>query len=287
MKVEVAMTRSGGPRAKGLGAELRKHRESLGWSTRRVVAELEISRATYNRIELGHRDVAPEDLSAMLLVLGVKGTERERLLALAREEPTRSWLETGDGVPQQVRSLVAYEGEATRITQVAMTLVPGLLQTAEYARAAVAAGGTTVPDPDARIATRLGRQMLLSRPKPPEYRVLLDESVLVRPMGGCQVMVDQLRRVQKVAEKPQVTMQVMPHKIGGHPGCDGPYILLEFVRRSPMIYIEAKEAGVFLEDVGDVEPFVEASKKLVDQALDPEKSRAFIARVIDEMERSS
>lgn len=280
------MMRSGGPRAKGLGAELRKHRESLGWSTRKMVAELEISRATYNRIELGYRDVSPEDLSAMLLVLGVKGPARERLLMLAREEASRSWLETGDGVPQQVRSLASYESDGRQIIDVAMILIPGLLQTPDYARATLAAGGATVTDPDSLIATRLGRQMVLSRPAPPEYTVLLDESVIVRPMGGYGVLVEQLRHVMKMAEKPHITVQVLPHSLGGHQGCDGPYTLLQFERRSPVVYIEAKRSGIFLEDVNDVEPFVVASKELAGQALGPEESRVFIARAIEKVERT-
>lgn len=278
--------RSGGPRAKGLGAELRKHRESLGWSTRKMVAELEISRATYNRIELGYRDVSPEDLSAMLLVLGVKGSARERLLMLAREEASRSWLETGDGVPQQIRSLVAYEGEALQITQVSMSLVPGLLQTADYARGTIAAGGTSITDPDALVATRLGRQMVLSKPAPPRFRVLLDESVLRRPIGGRGVLVEQLRQVQRMAEKANIIVQVMPHHLGGHPGCDGPFILLEFARRSPIVYIEAKRSGIFLEDINEVEAFVEAITNFGDQVLNSDDSRQFIDRAIRRLEET-
>jgi hypothetical protein len=245
-----------------------------------------MSRATYNRIELGQRDITPEDLSAVLLALGVKGDDRERLLALAREKSSLSWLETGNGLPQQIKSFVAYESEATKIVHLAMILVPGLMQTPEYARAAVASGGATVADPDALIATRLGRQVILTRTQPPKYHLMLDESVLFRPLGGSSVLLDQLRHIQKIGERPHITTQIIPRGIGGHHGCDGPYTTLEFERRSPVVYIEAKRSGIFLEDPDDVGPFLAANDELREQALSPDESSTFIADVINDMERS-
>jgi transcriptional regulator with XRE-family HTH domain len=273
-------------RARRLGAELRELRNRSGLSTRAVAQQLGWSASTLNRIENGGRNITTEDVSALLALYKVTGKDRDRLLELAREADHPGWWETTNSkLPTQLTALIGFEAEASRITYVDLLLVPGLLQIPEYIRALMTGFGVPKPISETLIATRLGRQAILSKPNPPEYLAIIDEAVLRRPIGGPQVMAAQMQHIITVSKRSNVTVQVIPFERCAHAGLDGSYVLLEFARAQPLVHLEHKRSGIFVDDPGDVDIFIETTKNLRETALNFPQSIEFIESIMHEYER--
>ncbi len=207
-------------------------------------------------------------------------------MGLAREADHPGWWELTDSkLPAQLTALIGFEAEAARITYVNLVLVPGLLQTPEYIRALMT--GFRMPNSrrETFIATRLGRQAILSKPNPPEHLAIIDEAVLRRPIGGPQVMAAQLRHIITVSQRSNITVKVIPFKHGAHVGLDGSYVLLEFTKAPPLVHLEHKRSGIFVDEPEDVNAFIEITKILQETALDSIESIEFIASITHEYER--
>jgi transcriptional regulator with XRE-family HTH domain len=215
---QMISTRHGTARIRSLAGELKDLRDQAGLNTREAAAKVGMSASTLNRLENGSRTIDPEEVSALLVAYGVTGVERERLLSLAREVNLPGWWETSGsgGLPKHLPALIGFEAEATMIVHVSMLLVPGLLQTADYIRGVMSGMGVRGPDLETRVATRLGRQAVLTRPQPPQYLAILDEAVLRRPVDGAHIMADQLRHIIECAQKPHVDVRVLPFSRGTH-----------------------------------------------------------------------
>jgi transcriptional regulator with XRE-family HTH domain len=273
-------------RARGLGAELRELRHNTGLSTRAVAARLDWSPSMLNRIENGQRTITTEDVSALLVLYEITGAERDRLLGLARDSTQPGWWETrAPGLPSQLTALIGFESQATHITDVQLALIPGLLQTPEYTRALMQGGGVPALEAETRVATRLGRQAVLSRPHPPEYLAIIDEASLRRPVGDEAVMAEQLRHVVRVAKRQNTTVQVIPYQQGAHPGLNGAYVILKFAKARTIVHLEHKRSSLFLDEPDDVKPFVAGVDTLREVALDPAQSAAFLDTVAAEYDR--
>ena len=272
-------------RARGLGADRRELRDAKKLTTREVAKHLGWSASTVSRTENGMRNISSEDVAALLVLYGVTGKERDRLLTLARESDQPGWWETQHpGLPSQLTALIGFESQATQIVDVELILVPGLLQTAEYARAMLNAASVPGLQAETRVATRLGRQALLSRPNPPEYLAIVDESVLRRPVGGKAVMAEQIRHMCRAAERPNVTLQVIPYDLGAHAGLSGSYVLLEFAKARTIVHLEHKRSSLFLDEPDDIAPFVATVDTLRNVALDPVRSIEFLKSLTVEYE---
>jgi transcriptional regulator with XRE-family HTH domain len=273
-------------RTRGLGAELRDLRANTGLSTRAVAQQLGWSASTLNRMETGQRAITAEDVSALLVVYGVTGPDRDRLLDAARDSDRPGWWETTHaGLPEKLPALIGFESQATQITDVSLVLIPGLLQTPEYTRAVMQACGVPPVDAETLVATRLGRQAVLSRPDPPEYLAILDEAALRRPVGGRAAMAEQLRHVTQATERSNVTVQLIPFDRGAHTGLDGPFVVLDFTMAQTVVHLEHKRASLFVDEANNVAPFVSAVDTLRGMALDPRRSAEFIASVAAEYDR--
>ncbi len=273
-------------RARGLGAELRDLRAGHGLTSRSVAAQLGWSPSTLSRLENGLRGISAEDVAALLVVYKVTGPERERLLSLAREVDRPGWWETGlPGLPSQLPALIGFESQARRIVDVSMLLVPGLLQTADYARAVMVDGGVAAHEVEARVVTRLGRQTVLSRSDPPELHVLLDEAVIRRPVGSADVMASQLRQLIAAGRRPTITVQVIPFGAGAHLGVHGSYVAFDFDKAPSIVHLEHLRSSLFVDEPDDVRPFLQAADTLAGQALDPIRSAEFLASAADGYER--
>lgn len=159
---------------------------------------------------------------------------------------------------------------------VELILVPGLLQTPEYARAVLAVAGIAGLQAETRVAARLGRQAPLSRPDSPEYLAITDESVLRRPVGGKAVMAEQIRQMARAAERPNVAIQVIPYDHGAHAGLSGFYVLLEFAKARTIVHLEHKRSSLFLDEPDDIAPFVATVDTPRNVALDPIDSIEFL-----------
>jgi len=267
-------------RTRALANELRELRRAAGLTTRQAADRLEISSASLNRNELGTRMPAPEEVSALMVIYGVTGVAKERVLALARSANPAGWWETGgNALPKQLPTLITFESQATQIAHFEPLLVPGLLQTHAYMRAVREASG--VPDAEAEVAARAGRQTVLTRKQPPRYLAIIDEAAVRRPFGGRRVMAEQLRRIVEVAELPNVTVQVIPFSRGGYP-LHGPYVLLQFEKAPAIVHLEHKQASGFLDQPEDTAPFQPLTDTLRAVALEPADTCEFLAAVAAE-----
>jgi transcriptional regulator with XRE-family HTH domain len=270
---------------RGLGGELRVLREERGLKLRRVANELGWPASKLSRIETGKLGIRAEDVASLLVVYGITGAERQRLLEMAQRTDEPGWLELTRGVSKEVRTLVHLETEATSIVNFEPLLVPGLMQTADYARALMKAGGLTDAEAEQRVAARLARQAILSRDEPPKLRLIIDEMVLRRPLGGPRVMARQLRHLVDTVQAPNVTVRVVPFAVGAHTGLDGSFVIMDFARHNAVVNLEHKLSSVFLERPDEVALFRREADRLEALSLSPDESLDFVARVATEHDR--
>lgn len=277
----------GGVGERGLGMELRYYREKSGMSCAQVGAVLGWSANTISRLERGLRpETTAEEVSAILAAVGVTGADRDRLMRMAKGYREQGWWEGNKAnLTDQARTYLKFEARATRIIDVEPLLVPGLLQTADYCRALMAAFGVEVREIEGRIARRLGRQAILTRPDPPEFVFVVSELMLCQPVGGAGVMARQVRRIIEDAERPGVSVLVIPTRVAAHPGLRGPYAVLEFADEPTVVFIEGRMSGMFPEDPVEIEAYRLAAERLADLTLGDQESLRLLHAIAEDLER--
>jgi transcriptional regulator with XRE-family HTH domain len=275
-------TRTPTNRRRRLGAELRRLREASGLTIDRVAEALECSQSKVSRIETGQVSATPRDVRDMLELYRVDPARREAMVQIAREARQRGWWHKFVDVPDGVPAYVGLETAATSIDIYMSLIVPALLQTADYAKAIIGAVRPDLPraEIDRRVELRMSRQALLDRDDPPELRVLLEEAVLQRPVGGPAVMAAQLRRLLEDAERPAVTLQVLPTATGAHAGMDGPFTIFGFPAPAEpdVVALDSAADALYLEGPEDLRRYRRVFERLLPAALPPGESAAFIAR---------
>jgi hypothetical protein len=248
----------------------------------RVAEALECSQSKVSRIETGQVSATPRDVRDMLALYRVEEAQREAMVQIAREARQRGWWQKFVDVPDGVPAYVGLETAATSIDIYMSLIVPALLQTADYARAVIGAVRPDLPEHEIgrRVQLRMGRQALLDRDDPPAVRVLLDEAVLRRPVGGPEVMGEQLGRLLEDAARPAVTLRVLPLGIGAHAGMDGPFTIFGFPAPAEpdVVALDSAADALYLEGEEDVRRYRRVFERLQPVALPPAESAAFIAR---------
>lgn len=269
-------------KARGLGAELADLREQAGMTLREVAERLDWSAPTLCRIENGKRDSSPEEIAALLVVYKITGARNDRMVHMAKTIDQSGWWEImPEGLSRHLTALRAFEAEATRLTDVSMILVPGLLQTPEYTRAVVEASGAK--EIDDLVAIKVGRQAVLGRRKPPEMHAIIDEAVLRRPLGGPEIMAAQLRKLVREAARPHITIQVLCAP--AHRALTGSYYTLEFPHPAkPFVLLENYQSSSFMDDVNFVQLYLTNTTTLAETALDPMRSQEFLAHLAQRYE---
>lgn len=260
-----------GPKAEALGIELRAVRKRVGIAMADVAGRLEWSESLVSRLETGRRNIDAEEVSALLAIYGVIGSERDRLMAMARTPDEDSWLDPGlPGLPPESVRLATYERLTLQITDWSPLLVPGLLQTMEYTRAFMLADGIPESDVGARLMARQRRQDVL---KDVAYTAYVDESVLNREIGGPRVLRRQLEHLIEMAEDDNaVTIRCTSGKTDGHSGLVGPFVLLEFDQRAPVVHVELARSGVFMTGPVDSRVYLDTVTRLESISHDVEES---------------
>jgi transcriptional regulator with XRE-family HTH domain len=279
-----------------LAAELRRLRELAGMTGDEVADQLGWSGSKVSRIELNRTEVKAGDLAKLLDLYEIGGDQRDELLTLVKAPRTRGWWEAySDVVRPDYAAYIELEAEADAALCWSTMLVYGLLQTQEYARAAIESHLEWLPvTPAARvrrtIEVRLARQRRITdAERPLELTVVLDESVLLRKIADKVIMQGQLRHLMSMAELPNVRLHVLP-LAGPHPIATGSFILLGFPAvlgagpASDVAYVEQLTRNeVYADDEAEIYEYRLAFEQLVAQSLDPEQSRDLIARVIEEV----
>jgi hypothetical protein len=264
-------------------------------TVRGAAKALEWSEAKIWRIETGQTSMRSLDVEQMCRVYGAPTDLTESLMALAKETKSRGWwLSYSDVINEGFDVYIGLEEAASRLCWYEAELVPGLLQTPDYARTLIR---TDNPDLDSdeierRVQLRIARQSLLTRAtEPPELNVVLNEAIIRRPVGSRSVMADQLDRLVEVAELPHVSIRVMRFDTGLHYGVmSGPFVLLEFPINSngqpsepPIIYVDSFTGALFLDKPNEVARYDGAFKDIWGAASDEALSRNFIAEVAREL----
>lgn len=273
-------------KARGLGAELRELRREAGLTVRALEDRLNFSRSTLSRIERGNKVPTAEDLGALLAIYQVTGHRRAELVRKAQDAEQPNWTEIGHpGIPRQLSALIEFEREATHISMVALNRVPGILQTKSYARAVLCSGGVPNEEVETLASIRIGRQEILTRPDPVELLVVLDEAVLCRTVGGAATMAEQLDHLLAMSRADNVTIHVLPFSLGEHIGQDGSHVLCEFPKAEPIVHLEHRRSGQFLDEPEDTSDFREITGILRRQALDVEASAHLISTYRTDLEK--
>jgi len=274
---------SGTAESRDLGAELRRLRREAGLNTRVMAERAGVSNANISFWETGKRLVPLGRLTALLDVLSVTDDQRERIMGLRRKADGPGELTTGStNIGKRLARLIELERTATRITHVAPLLIPGLLQTSDYARAVFGEG----PDTDTKVALRAGRRDVITRRRSPvEYLALLDSEVLVRPIGPSEIMADQLDHLARMAALPNVTIQIVPSTAPGHhPMLAGPFSLMEFPTATPIVLLEHHRTSAFVWDRDSVAAYLSVPEEIQRVALAPERSLKLIKEIAEGME---
>lgn len=213
------------------------------------------------------------------------GEERARLLALCDDLGVPGWLqEHGGRLPKQLVTLVDHEDKAARITDVEVAIVPGLLQTADYARALLHGGANVPPDEiDDRVTARMTRQELFGRGQGTRFVFFLHEAVLHVPVGGPAVLAEQLHHLLRMSVRPVVSIRVVPFAAGAHAAINGAFRLMEFREIRPVVYLEGTTTALFLERREQVWAYKRILESLGRGALDEARSRDVIATVAGDL----
>lgn len=252
---------------------------ALGWSESKL-----------SRIETAHTGISEPDLDRLLTLYGVGVEDRGRLRDLARRGRARAWWTPyRSSVPDPYDEYLALEAEAVRISEWETQVVPGLLQTDEYARAVIETG-VDIDDSaiiQRRLALRMARQSTLTRVPPPILRIVIDEGVLLREIGGPEVQRRQLARLYEASSRPGVELMILPFQAGAHAGLTESFMVLEFATgtRAPVVHIEGLTGGLFRVKPEEIDVYQDAFDDLQERSLSPEDSRTVIAETRDRLAR--
>jgi transcriptional regulator with XRE-family HTH domain len=277
-----------------LRGELVRLRKERAMTQEQVAGALEWSPSKLIRVEGGRSSITKVDLDALLTLYGVSSPEeRERLVSLNRSARDRGWWDAykNYGLDETYLNYVGYEAGASVIRQSLNTVVPGLLQTREYAVVLTENSADAADRVRPVVDLRMQRQAeLAKRSVPPRQYYVLDEAVVRRHVGikrDPAIMPNQLRHMADRVESDElVTVQVIPFTIGAHPGQSGPFTLLEFDGDLPdVLYLDAGRRAISMIVGSDprVGEYVDNFAALLEDALSVEQSLAFIRGVADEM----
>jgi transcriptional regulator with XRE-family HTH domain len=274
-------------RRRRLAAELRRLREAAGLTIDQVADALECSSSKISRIETEQVSATPRDVRDMLSLYGVEGQQLDALVQISREARQKGWWHQYRNLPDA--TLIGLEAAASSFRIWEITRIPALFQTPEYARASLCAvrPNLNAEDIERRIEIRQARQGLLVNDNPPELWAVLDEAALQRPVGGHEVMTNQLKRLSEVTELPNVTVQLLPFTAGEQAGMEGPFTILSFpdIADSDIVFAANGTGGMYLEDRNTVLRCRSIFDHLRAAGLSPEDSVAFLARMLGPNER--
>jgi transcriptional regulator with XRE-family HTH domain len=263
-----------------LGIELRRLRDATGLKIEQVATALECAPSTVSRIENGQVSVRPRDLRAMLELYGVSGARQDELIQLARQARVKGWWHAHGDV---AGTIVSLEAAAASIRSYEAQLVPGLLQTKEYARAVLRKAWPDVPADviERKVQFRMARQAHVLGDDPPELWAVLDEAVLRRPIGGRATMREQLHRLVLAAERPTVRLQVLPFSVGEHTGIGGSFTVVSFTEPDDhqVVYLEQTESILYSENTVEIGRYTRAFEGVQAAALGPQASGSRLAEL--------
>jgi transcriptional regulator with XRE-family HTH domain len=264
-----------------LGREMRRLREAAEISRDQAAAELECDVSKISKVETGKQTIQAAEVRALLDLYGVPADARDDVLRLAREARKRSAYR----VPDWARTYVGLEADAAEIRTYEAELVPGLLQTEGYTRAVIRAASPTLnpAEVDRIVAVRAERQSRLHGDRPPQLWAVINEAVIRRPVGGPDVMAEQLQRLRELADLPTVSLQVLPFSVGEHPVMGSSFVLLRLADPpdAQVVYLEDLSSADYLDQPGHIAGYTMRFDQLAASALDTTASADMIDKAMD------
>ncbi|MEU6232324.1 helix-turn-helix transcriptional regulator [Kitasatospora sp. NPDC047058] len=273
-----------------LGSELRRLRERAGLQAKIAADTLQFSATKVSRIESGQTTLKESDVRAMLELYGVTDeAELRQFISLTRRSTQRGWWhDYGDALPEWFQTYVGMEADAARIRAYETELIPGLFQTPDYARATFRASLSgrdegIEPIVERRARLRMQRQEIFTRSSPPTVWAILNEAVLRRPVGGPEVMRQQVSHLVELAQRPTVTIQVLPFSSGTHPAMSMAFHILSFSDvPGQIVYVEALTSSLYIEKESDIARHEFVFEQLAAAAMSPEDSLTWMHKLVAE-----
>jgi transcriptional regulator with XRE-family HTH domain len=269
-----------------LQRELRRLRTEKGETQRDVATAMDWSPSKLIRIESGAVSVSTNDLRQLLSHYGVADGAVEELVGINKEGRAKSWADF-PVLSAQIRRYYGLESSAAILRQFEPMLVPGLLQNEEYTRAVIKGANWpefSDPEIDAFVEARAARQLLLDRDPAPELYFILDEAVIRREIGSKAVMRRQLERIEDVASRGHVTVQIIPFDRGAHPGVSGPFTVLEFTDEDPALFLESREVTVTRDDPDAIGSYIDLFQRMErNLATSPDQLGKIFSRIMKEL----
>ncbi len=246
---------------------------------RELARALEVDPRLLSQWELGIRVPPIEEVARILGYLRVDRAVTSRILFLAQHVKDPNWLDSNPSdLPAALTGIIEYERTATKITNWAPAIVPGLLQTADYARAILTAAGTSEEEADRRLVMRLSRQNILTTREPVHLKAIVGEAAFRTRVGNEDIMSDQFDHLVQAVRRPNISLRIVPLDAGYHPGLIGPFIIYEFGDRPAIVHLEHHHASGFLPEGGGG-PYHALARVVTGKALTEEASLAFLREI--------
>ncbi len=282
---------AGAPRARTLGAALRRARDAKKITVRLLATQLGVAHSTVSKWENAKQVPDIESVVAFLQACDVTGPARERIMQLVRGTTDPNWLVPGTA-SEGLTGVLECERIANEIEEWSPLLIPGLLQTPDYARAILSNDDTLSPkELDALVNLRLARRDVLTKVRddeaglgPAEYTALISENALGERVGGSRVLASQLRYLQELAELPTISILVVRSRGNWHPGLSGPFILYRFEDADPILHLEHHRSSAFLYNETDILSYKAALTSIRRLTMDTKEASQFIVSLINEVE---
>ncbi|MGW1158942.1 helix-turn-helix domain-containing protein [Streptomyces sp. NPDC002519] len=273
-----------------LGRRLAALRETAGFTAVQAAKQLRIAQTTVTRMEKAETSLKYATVKTLLEIYGAPQAEIQEFLALLDQAATPGWWQTfRDVLPGWFGVHVSLETAATELRGYEPGVVPGLLQTPDYARAVMERGLPRM-SPDAlerSVDLRIKRQEILTRkePAPPQLWVITDETSLRRPAGSTAVMREQIEHLLDVADLPNVSLQVCPFEAGLHPGAFGPFTIFRFeIPELPdIVCTDSLSRAGYSEEKEEVALFREALSQMSVYAFSKQKTKTFLGDIRKEL----
>jgi hypothetical protein len=280
-----------------LGRYMRDLRMKARLTVRAAAKELEWSEGKIWRIETGQTSMRSHDADVMCKTYGADTEMTEALKALAKETKSRGWWHSyGDVIPEYLDVYMGLEEAASDLAWYEAELVPGLIQTADYARTLIKADNPGVDDGEIerRVEVRIARQVLLTRvTQRPTLRVVLNEAVLRRPVGSAEILRGQLEYLAELSKLENVSLHIIPFERGLHAGImSGPFVMLNFptngngaASEPTTVYVEGFTGALYLDKPNEVERYTTAFDDIWSKSLDDAESQKLILTIARELRK--
>ncbi len=281
----------GGPTVRRMlaGSRLRRLRVEAGISRDAAGEAIRASEWKIHRLENGQVGFKERDVVDLLTFYGVTNPrEVAAVVGMALEaNDTGWWHQYGDVLPQWFRAYVDLEQAASMIRTYEGQFVPGLLQTDDYARSVMVRVLEETPEEiERRVEVRTARQAVLSRPDPPRLWAVVDEAALRRPVGGAEIMRDQIERLIEAAGLPNVTLQVLRFGAGAHPAMVGAFSLLRFadIELPDVVYLEHLTGAIYLDKRDDVRQYLHVMETVCVRSAPPDATPDILSGMLKDLE---